>query len=63
MRGLVDLARSYLRLPACIGVPEEIDGVSGTSMSDPVYTAVIGTLVLAGKYGATRKQFKLNLSF
>ncbi len=63
MRWLIDTARSYLRLPACIGVPDEIDGVSGTSMSDPVYTAVIGTLVLAGKYGATRKQFKFNLSF
>ena len=63
MRWLVDLAREYLRLPACVGVPEEIDGVSGTSISDPTYTAVVGTLVLAGKYGATRKQFKLNLSF
>ena len=63
MRGLVDTARSYLRLPACVGVPEEIDWVSGTSISDPVYTAVVGILVLAGKYGIARKQFKLNLSF
>lgn len=63
MRGLVDLARDYLRLPACIGVPEEIDGVSGTSISDPIYTAVVGTLLLAQKYGAARKQFKINLSF
>jgi len=63
MRGLVDLARDYLRLPACIGVPEEIDGVSGTSISDPIYTAVVGTLLLAQKYGAARKQFKINFSF
>ncbi len=63
MRGLVDLSREYLRLPACVGVPEEIDGVTGTSISDPIYTAVVGTLVLAGKYGTSRKQFKLNLSF
>ena len=63
MRGLVDLAREYLRLPACIWVPEEIDGVSGTSISDPVYTSVVGILVLAGKYGTIKKQFKLNFSF
>jgi len=63
MRGLVDLARDYLRLPACVGVPEEIDGISGTSISDPIYTSVVGTLLLAQKYGVARKQFKLNLSF
>lgn len=63
MRGLVELARDYLRLPACVGVPGEIDGVSGTSISDPVYTSVVGTLLLAQKYGVARKQFKLNLSF
>jgi hypothetical protein len=46
-----------------VGLAEEIDGVSGTSLSDPAYTSVIGILLLAQKYGVARKQFKLNLSF
>lgn len=63
MRGLADLARDYLRLPASIGVPEQVDGgISGTSMSDPTYTAVIGTLLLAQKYGTAKRPFKLNFS-
>lgn len=63
MRGLADLARDYLRLPASIGVATEVDGVSGTSLSDPIYTSVIGTLLLAEKYGTAKKPFKINLSF
>lgn len=63
MRGLVDLARDYLRLPANMGTPENIDGVSGTSMSDPVYASVIGNLLLIQKYGTAKKPFKVNISF
>lgn len=62
MNGLLDLARSYLRLPASIGVPENIDGVTGTSMSDPIYSSVIGTLVLIQKYGTIKRPFKVNFS-
>lgn len=40
-----------------------MEGISGTSMSDPTYTAVIGTLLLAGKYGTAKKPFKINFSF
>lgn len=63
MRGLVDLTREYLRLPACIGVPDEVDGISGTSISDPIYTSAVGTLLLAQKYGTARKPFKIQVSF
>jgi cell division protein FtsA len=63
MRGLADLARSYLRLPASIGVPDEVEWVSGTSIADPIYTSVVGTLLLAEKYGTARRPFKMNLSF
>lgn len=55
-RGLTDLARTYLRLPATIGVPDTVESIAGTSMSDPIYTSVIGTLLLIQKYGATNKQ-------
>ncbi len=63
MRGVVGLARESLRLPAMIGIAEDLDGASGTSIGDPVYTSVIGVLLLAQKYGNLRKPFKLNLSF
>jgi cell division protein FtsA len=62
MRGLVELARDYLRLPASVGVPESIDGVSGTSLSDPIYSSVIGNLLLMQKYGTARRPFKINFS-
>lgn len=62
MRGLADLARDYLRLPASIGVPEQVEGISGTSISDPIYTTVVGTLLLAQKYGTAKKPFKFSFS-
>ncbi len=62
MRGLVELAREYMRLPASIGVPENIDGVSGTSMSDPIYSSVIGNLLLMQKYWTAKRPFRMNFS-
>lgn len=62
MRGLVELARDYMRLPASVGIPENIDGISGTSMSDPIYSAVIGNLLLMQKYGTAKKPFRMNFS-
>ncbi|MBC7503858.1 cell division protein FtsA [Candidatus Gracilibacteria bacterium] len=62
MRGLVDLARTYMRLPASIGVPDAIDGVRGTSISDPIYSSVVGNLLLIQKYGTAKRPFKMNVS-
>lgn len=53
-RGLTDLARSYLRLPANLGVPDMVESISGTSMSDPIYTSVVGTMLLIDKYGSEK---------
>lgn len=63
MRGLVELARGYLRLPASIGIPENVDGISGTSIGDPIYSSVIGNLLLMQKYGTARRPFKVQFSF
>ena len=63
VRGLTDLARSYMRLPANIGVPDAVDGISGTSMSDPIYTSVVGILLLIQKYGTSKRPFKIQFSF
>lgn len=61
---LVDLARTYLRLPANIGIPHNIEWIVGTSMSDPIYTSAIGTLLLIQKYWTARNQsFKSNFKF
>jgi cell division protein FtsA len=60
--GLLDLARNYMRLPANIGLPENIDGITGTSIADPVYASAIGTLILIQKYGASKRPFKVNIS-
>lgn len=62
MRGLVDLARTYMRLPASIGVPDQVEWVSGTSISDPIYSSVVGNLLLIQKYGTAKRPFKVNFS-
>lgn len=62
-RGLTDLTRSYMRLPANIGVPDMVESISGTSMSDPMYTSVIGNMLLIQKYGTSKRPFKIQFSF
>lgn len=63
MRGILDLAKEILRLPASVGVPEDSDLVGGTSTSDPIYAGVIGTIILAQKYGGNKHRLKFNLAF
>jgi hypothetical protein len=46
-----------------IGTPEDSDFISGTSIGDPIFAGIIGTLLLSQKYGVSRSGFKLNLSF
>ena len=41
MRGLVDLSKEILRLPSIIGVPEDSDHISGTSICDPQYAGIV----------------------
>lgn len=62
MRGLVELARNYMRLPASIGVPDGADGITGTSISDPIYSSSVGILMLIQKYGTAKRPFKVNFS-
>lgn len=62
MKGLVDLAKEVLRLPTSIGIPDDGDHISGTSLGDPQYAGIVGTLLLSQKYSPTRSRFKFNLS-
>lgn len=61
-RDLNDLAKEVLRLPSMIGTPEDSDFISGTSIGDPMFAGIIGTLLLSQKYGVVRSGFKLHLS-
>ena len=62
MRGLIDLSKEVLRLPSIIGVPEDSDHISGTSICDPQYAGIVGTLLLSQKYSSHRPKFKLRLN-
>jgi hypothetical protein len=62
MRGILPLAKEILRLPASIGTPENSDFISGTSIDDPMYASVIGTILLAHRYGISRHKTRLNFS-
>ncbi len=62
MRGLVPLAKAQLRLPASVGVPEEHEYISGTSIADPLFSCAVGTLLLVDRYGQDRPfRFSLDL--
>ncbi len=62
MRGLIDLSKEVLRLPSAIGVPEDSDHISGTSIGDPQYSGIVGTLLLSQKFSPSKSRFKLHLS-
>lgn len=62
MRNVLDLARQTLRLPAVIGVPQESEFVSGTSVADPVFASVIGTILLSHRYASNRTHIGASFS-
>jgi len=62
MKGILELAKEIMRLPASVGAPEDSDFISGTSVADPIFAGVIGTLILSQKYGSGRSKMKLNFS-
>lgn len=60
--GLVDLAKEVLRLPIFIGLPVEKESLTETSISDPVFAAVIGNMIFANKYSVGNVPFSLNIT-
>ncbi|EKE26137.1 MAG: hypothetical protein ACD_4C00415G0002 [uncultured bacterium (gcode 4)] len=62
VKWLLELSKEVLRLPATIWVPEDSDFISWTSISDPVFSSVIWTLILSQKYSTQKWWIKLNLS-
>ena len=61
-QGLVELAKTALRLPVFIGLPVEKEALTETSISDPVFAPVVGTLILGNKYSFRGSPLNLNLS-
>jgi cell division ATPase FtsA len=62
-RWLIELTKEVLRLPAFIWVPVEKNSVTDTTISDPVFASVIGTLILANKYSAWPSRISINFSW
>lgn len=60
--GLVDVAKEVLRLPIFIGLPVEKESLTETSISDPVFAAVIGNMIFANKYSVGKMPFSLNIT-
>ena len=59
--GLAELAKKILRLPVFIGIPQEKQSLSGTSISDPVFASVVGSLIFWNK-NIYARPFNLNLN-
>lgn len=61
-RGFLELSRDTLKLPSFIGIPSSKDDVHDTTVNDPVFASVIGTLIFANKYSVTSGSFSLNIA-
>ena len=61
MKGLTKLSKKILRLPSFIWIPASKDDLSDASINDPVFSAVIWTMILANKYSDFDKNFSLKI--
>lgn len=59
---IIELAKKSLRLPVFIGVPVEKETLSETSISDPVFAGVVGSLILWNRYASRRSPLNINIS-
>lgn len=60
MKWLVDLSKDVLRLPVVIGIPTIDDFVSDTSVNDPSFAWVLGTIIIANRYRDARSTISFN---
>lgn len=61
MRGLVDLSKEMLRLPVIVWVPVQDSILAETFVSDPSFSWVIGSIILANKYTNSKKTLYFNI--
>ncbi len=63
MRGFIELSKNYLKLPVFIWTPVSKDELVDSSISDPVFAAVIWTMILSNLYGTNSNLFTFNISW
>lgn len=61
MKWFINLAKTWLRLPVFIWLPVSKDDLVDASISDPVFSAVIWTMILSNMYDKNYSSFNLNL--
>lgn len=59
-QSIIEIAKKTLRLPVFIGLPVEKETLTDTSMSDPVFSGVVGSLILWNKYHTSSGPLQLN---
>lgn len=62
MKWFVELAKKSLRLPVFIWLPFSKDELVDASISDPVFSAVIWTMIFSNMYGNNWPLFSINFS-
>lgn len=62
MKWFIELSKKSLRLPVFIGLPFSKDELIDASISDPVFSAVIGTMIFSNMYGNNWPLFSINFS-
>ena len=59
----IELWKKKLKLPVFIWLPASKDDLADASISDPVFAAVIGTMILSNRYSVSSKVFSFNISW
>lgn len=62
-QGIIEIAKKMLRLPVFIGLPVEKESLTETSISDPVFAWVVGSLILWNRYAHKRSPLNINISW
>lgn len=62
MKWFIDLSKKSLRLPVLIWLPFSKDELVDASISDPVFSAVIWTMIFSNMYGNNWPLFSINFS-
>lgn len=63
MQGFIELWKKTLRLPTFIWLPVSKDNLADSSISDPVFASVIGTMILSHKYSVDSQVFSFNIGW
>jgi cell division protein FtsA len=63
MKWFVEFAKKSLKLPVFIWLPVSKDDLIDASISDPLFSAVIWTMIFSNMYSNDRKMFSINFSW